>query len=161
MYDHNNWIHAPISLERTWETKLCPDCNVAWYLAVSEVNTDLASGHFQNDWLVRTSFYFWRALEIYLIENKIGVELGKIGRPKRTYKLPIYVPCEKITVKHHGRMWDPNKKWKKVKQKYQKQRCQNYYKCVKKNRFYCNYSKGLILCSVLFSYHKVKRVTNL
>ena len=32
------------------------------------------------------------------------------GRPKIASKLPIYVPCEKIKVKHYGGMWDPSKK---------------------------------------------------
>ena len=33
--EHNNWRHEPISLERTWATKFCPDRNFAWYLVVS------------------------------------------------------------------------------------------------------------------------------
>ena len=33
--NHNNWIHAPISLESTWATKFCPDRNFSWYLSVS------------------------------------------------------------------------------------------------------------------------------
>ena len=60
--DHNNWIHAPISLESTSATKLWPDCNFDWYLALSEVNTYLASGRFQNDGVVQPSLYFWIAL---------------------------------------------------------------------------------------------------
>ena len=39
--DHNNFIHAPIYLERTWATKFWPDRNFDWYLAVSEVHTAL------------------------------------------------------------------------------------------------------------------------
>ena len=46
--DHNNRRHAPMYLDNTRETKFCPDHNFVWYLAVSEVNTALASGHFQN-----------------------------------------------------------------------------------------------------------------
>ena len=30
--------------------------------------------------------------------------------PKITCKVPLYVPREKITVKHHGGMWDTSKK---------------------------------------------------
>jgi hypothetical protein len=47
--DHNNRRHAPISVERTWATKFWPDRNFAWYLAVSEVNTALADGHFRQE----------------------------------------------------------------------------------------------------------------
>ena len=155
MDNHNNWRHEPISLKKTRATKFWPDLNFAWYLAVSEVNTDLASGHFQNDGVVQPSMSFWRALEIECHENKIVFELGENGQPNITYKLTIYVPCEKITVKHHGGMWYQSKKWKNGKQKYQKQHCQNYLKCSKKTRVFCNCSKGLFLRSGCFVDHKV------
>ena len=61
---HNNMRHATFSLKRTWSNKFWPDSNFAWYLAVLEVNTDLASGHFQNDGVVQPGMYFWRVLEI-------------------------------------------------------------------------------------------------
>ena len=47
--DHNNIIHAYISIESTWATKYWPNRNFAWYLAVTEVNTALADGHFRQD----------------------------------------------------------------------------------------------------------------
>ena len=50
--DQNNPRHAKISLERTWTTNLWKNCNFAWYLAVSEVNTGLVSGNFKNDGVV-------------------------------------------------------------------------------------------------------------
>ena len=50
--DQNNRRHAQISLERKWATKFWPDHNFSSYLAVSKVNTALASGHFQNDIVV-------------------------------------------------------------------------------------------------------------
>ena len=56
--DHRNQIHVPISLEMTCTTKFCPDCNFSWYLAVSEVNTALVSGHFQNDGVMQPSLDF-------------------------------------------------------------------------------------------------------
>ena len=71
--------------------------------------------------------------------------MGNNVLPKRTYKIPIYVPCEKIKVKHHGVMWDPSQKKEKVKQKYQKQHCQKYSKCGENTRVYCKFSKGLLL----------------
>ena len=54
----NNRRHAPTSLERIWATKLWTDYNFDWYLAASEVNTYLESGHFQNDGVVQPSLYF-------------------------------------------------------------------------------------------------------
>ena len=92
--DHNNWRHVPISLERKWATKFWPDRNFSWYLSESEVNTALVSGHFQNDGVVQPSLDFGRALVIECLGNTIGVELGENGRPNRTSKIPIYVPCE-------------------------------------------------------------------
>ena len=80
---------------------------------MSEVNTALVSGHFKNDGVVQPSLDFWRAFAIECLENTIGVEFGGNGRPKRTSKLPIYVPCEQITVKQHGGMWDPRRKKEK------------------------------------------------
>ena len=56
--EHNNWRHELIYLERTWKTKLWPDCNFVWYLAVSEVNTALESGNFQNGRVVQPSMNF-------------------------------------------------------------------------------------------------------
>ena len=88
--DHNNWRHVPISLERTWVTKFWTDWKFSWYLAVSEVNIALASGHFQNDEVVQPSLNFWISLEMKWLENKIGFELGDNGRPKRIYKWPCH-----------------------------------------------------------------------
>ena len=78
------------------------------------VHRALASDHLQNGGVVQPSMDFWRALEIDFLKNTIGVELGENVIPKTTSKLPRYVPCEKITVKHHGGMWYPSfKKGKK------------------------------------------------
>ena len=90
--------------------------------------------------------YFRIDLAIECLDNTIGFELRDNGRPKIIYKLPIYVPCEKIIVKHYGGMWDPNKKKEKLKQKYLEQHCKNYSKCGKKTRVYCKCPKGLFLC---------------
>ena len=103
--DQNNRRHVPIFLERTWGTRFWLDCNFAWYLAVLEINTAPASGHFQNDGVKQPSLDIWKYLAIYCIGNTIGVEFRDNGRPKITSKLPVYVPCKKFTVKHHCGMW--------------------------------------------------------
>ena len=41
---YKNWRHVKIYLDMTLATKFWPDSNLAWYLAVSEFNTALASG---------------------------------------------------------------------------------------------------------------------
>ena len=62
LYDHKNQRHAPIYLLMTWETKFWNDHNFALHVDMSEVNTALVPGHFQNDGVVQQSLYFWRAL---------------------------------------------------------------------------------------------------
>ena len=80
------------------------------------VHRALASDHLQNGGVVQPSMDFWRALEIDFLKNTIGVELGENVIPKKPSKLPSCVPCENMTVKHHGGMWYPSfKTGKKVK----------------------------------------------
>ena len=57
-------------------TRFWPDHNFAWYLSVSEVNTDLAPGHFQNYGVVQLSLDFWRALKIEFLKNTTGLNWG-------------------------------------------------------------------------------------
>ena len=46
---YNNRQHFYISLESTSATNIGLGCNFKWYLAVKEMYTALASGHFQYD----------------------------------------------------------------------------------------------------------------
>ena len=46
--ENNNRRHAHISIERTWDTKYWPDNCFAWYLAISEVNTNYTQTYFQD-----------------------------------------------------------------------------------------------------------------
>ena len=79
------------------------------------------------------------------------MELGDNVITKIACKIPIYIPCDKFTVKHYGGMWDPiKKKRKKVKQKYQKQHCQNYFRCGKYARVYFKFYNGVLLLYVCF-----------
>ena len=81
--DHNNRFHSTISLESTWDIKSWMYCNLAWYLVVTEVNTALASGKFQNDGNVMPDLYFWRKLVIHcieiLLEQIMGILVGLYG----------------------------------------------------------------------------------
>ena len=58
--DHNNRINAIISLERTWANTIWTNRNFAWYLAVTEVNTALADGHFRKGGKLITTLHFHR-----------------------------------------------------------------------------------------------------
>ena len=73
--NHNNQRNTPISLERKWATKFWPDGNFDWYLVVSEVNTALVSGQFQNYGVVQPSMDFWRYFKIKCPDNTIGFKL--------------------------------------------------------------------------------------
>ena len=57
--DHNNRLHSDVSLDSTWYSKFWPYCNFTWYLSVMEVNTVLASGHFQNGGDIIPTLDFW------------------------------------------------------------------------------------------------------
>ena len=50
-------------------------------LSVTEVNTALASGHFQNGGDIMPTLDFWRQLVIKCMEDTIGTDPGDIGRP--------------------------------------------------------------------------------
>ena len=109
-FNHNNQRHVPIYLERTWVTKSQSDSIFAQYLAVSEVNTYLASDHFQNDGVVQPHMDFRRYLSTQCVENTSWIVLGHNGQYKISCKVPLYTPCEKNTVKHYGRMQDTSLK---------------------------------------------------
>ena len=97
--DHNNRIHAPISLKRTWSTKFWPDRNFAWYLAVTEVNTALADGHFHKGGQLIPNLQFHRKLAHDMTKNIIGVDTVDYGRPRRSACTPAIVPCTLLKVK--------------------------------------------------------------
>ena len=71
--DHNNRIHSPISIERTWAAKFCSDRKSAWYLAVTGVNTALADGHFHKGRKLIQTLKFRRKFAHEIMENSIGV----------------------------------------------------------------------------------------
>ena len=89
--DNNNRRHSPIFVERTWATKFWDDRNCAWYLATSEVNTNLERGHFIQDGKDGATIYFQRKLAHECLVNSIGVDKDNeyVGsRPLRTRIMP-------------------------------------------------------------------------
>ena len=85
--DKNNRQHLPILVERTWTDKFWEDRNCAWYLATSEVNINLAWGHFRQNGKVDATLDFWRKLSYESLVNWIGVvkDNEAVGsRPLRT-----------------------------------------------------------------------------
>ena len=106
MDDHNNRRHAFIFLERTWETNFWPDRNFDWYLEESEVNADLAMGHFQNGGVLKTNLDFRRVLAKECLENTIGLDPGDIRQPQRGCTIPYGLECQLVSVSHYCGMWD-------------------------------------------------------
>ena len=90
--DHNNQRHKPISLDRTWATKFWPTRNFAWSLAVSEFNTALASGHFQNDGVVQPSLDFGELWQYSALRIQLGlnwVEMDNLRELLKYYICPL------------------------------------------------------------------------
>ena len=104
--NHNNRRHAPISIERTWATTFWPDRNFAWYLAVTEVNTALADGHFRKGGKLIPTLQFRRKLTHEMMENNIGGDTVDSGRPRRTTRTPFIVACTILKVKKHEGSYD-------------------------------------------------------
>ena len=158
--DHNNRRHAPISIERTWATKFCPDRNFAWYLAVTEVNMALAYGHFRKGRKLIPTLQFRRKLAHEMMENNIGGDTVDYGSPRRTTFTPSIVACTLLKVKKHEGSYDRKSKIQKVKQEYQKQRCANFKTCNQWIRSFCKCSLGLFMCNGCLVEHKVEAVIN-
>ena len=106
VYDNNNRRHASISIERTWETKFCPDINFAWYLAVTEVNTALADGHFRKGGRLIPTLQFQRKIAHEMMENTIGVDTVDSGRHRRSKFTPAILACTLLNVKKHEGSYD-------------------------------------------------------
>ena len=119
--DHNNRIHAPISVESKGATKFWTDRNFAWYLALTEVNTALADGHFSKGGKLIPTLQFLIKLAHEMMYNTIGVDTVSSGRLRRSTCTPDIFPCMLLKVKNHEGSYDRKaKKTKKVKQEYQK-----------------------------------------
>ena len=78
-----NSCHTTISQERKWSNNFCTDRNFSWYLAMMEVNTALASGHFKNSGNIIPTFVFGRQLALQCMVNNIITDPGDIGMPIR------------------------------------------------------------------------------
>ena len=55
-------------------------CNFAWYLAVTEVNTAITAGHFQNGGDIMLTLDFQRQLVIQCMKNTVLIDPGYIDR---------------------------------------------------------------------------------
>ena len=113
VYEHNNIMHAPISIERTRATKLWPDRNFICYLDVTEVNTALADGHFRKGGKLIPTLHFRRKIAHKMMENTVGVDTVDYGRPGMSTCMPYIVPCGLQKVKKNEGGYD--KKAKKSK----------------------------------------------
>ena len=104
--DHNNRGHAHISIERKWATKFWTDRNFACYLAMTEVNTALADGHFCKGGKLIPTLQFLRKSVHEMMENTIGVYTVDSGRPRSSTCTPAIVPYKIQKVKNHEGSYD-------------------------------------------------------
>ena len=98
-------------VERKWATKFWEDRNSVWYLATSEMNTNLAWGHFQQDGKVDATLEFRRKLSHECLVNSIGVDKynGDVGiRPLRTYRMPKKGTQRLKTAPKYHEVWISN-----------------------------------------------------
>ena len=82
-------------------------------MAVTEVNTALAYGHFCKGGKLIPTLQFRRKLVHEMMESTIGVETLDYGRLKRSRYTPTIVPCKFHKVKNHEGSY--KKKAKKTK----------------------------------------------
>ena len=73
--NHINRRQYTISLKSKWGTNFFPGFNFAWYLNVMEVNTALASGHFQNSGNIMPTLTFWRHSAMQCMEILLGYSM--------------------------------------------------------------------------------------
>ena len=85
----------------TWATNFWPDRNFACYLAVTEVNTELADGHFRKGGRFIPTFQLRRKILHEMMENTIGVDTVNFGRPRRSTCTAAIVSCTLLKVKNH------------------------------------------------------------
>ena len=149
--DHNNRRHSPISIEKTWATKFWPDRNFAWFLAVTEVNANLARGYFGGETLPQIEFrkkLAWEMMNNALGGDAVVDEDSRMSLRKRKHQ------HELVKLKPFQGTWCAlTKKFKRVKTKYQQQRCNNWSTCKKQVRTYCKCTNGLFLCNGCFMDH--------
>ena len=91
----------------------------------------------------------------------LGGDTVDYGRPRRSTCTTSIVACTLLKVKKHEGSYDRKaKKFKKIKQEYQKQRCANFKTCNQWTRRFFKCTLGLFLCNGCFVEHKVEAVIN-
>ena len=68
-------------------------------MAVTEVNTELADGHFRKGRRLIPTLQFQKKLAHEMMENTIGVDTVDYGRPRRSTCTPTIVACTLLKVK--------------------------------------------------------------
>ena len=127
VHDNNNRRHAPISIERTWDTKYWPGRYLSWYLSVSDVIVNCARAYFQDISNALPQLGFRRIFSKELLENTIGRYWNGWGSGVGLRsRIELH---EIITKLPFTRKWISNtRRWHKVKGQYHQSRC---HKCSK------------------------------
>ena len=82
-------------------------------------------------------------------------QLNVRSRPLRTCRITKKVHAGSQQLHNIARYVFPSKKWSKVKQKYQEQRCMNYPEYKNRVRTFCICNRGVFLCNECFVEHKI------
>jgi hypothetical protein len=151
--DHNNRRHQPISIERSWATKYWPDRNFAHYIALSEVNTNLAWAYFRGEDKEHQLRFRKQLAKEMLVNSLIDTSSVAKGKAKRKRKVEHTL----VTAPLFTGSWNSSeKRWNKVAAKYQQHTC-SATRCKRQIRTYCNCDKSTFFCTDHFVEH-VKQV---
>ena len=152
--DHNNRRHGSgMSIERTWGTQYWPDRSFAWFLAVSEVNTNLARSFFLHGVGLLPQVVFRKKLAFELLLNNFDIDESAVAEhnlrsnSNKDHSL-------KVAPHYTGKWLSSKNLWNKVKSKYQKQLCAYQMTgCKNLTRLYCTCSTGLFICTSCYPKH--------
>jgi hypothetical protein len=148
--DNNHLRHVRPSIEETWRTHRWVLRVLAFFLAVSEVNTFLCFRHFV--WGKGNAIYFHafrRALSIEMMLNTYD-EDDRVedcnNEPRRSPRQTTVNNHQLTTAPLHCAKWNIRDGWiENCKNPYQQVRCST--KCGTQTRTYCSCDPGTFYCS--------------
>ena len=115
-------------VERNWATKYWPDRFHAYFLALSEINTNYLQGYLVDGVDTEPRLDFWHQLGWYMVENVLDEETEAVGvnRRRPRARRRALGDHELVTAqKYCGKCLVDENQWRRVKRPYQKQICNN------------------------------------
>ena len=146
--DNNNRRHQPISLETSWGTKFWPNRQYAFFLALSELNANLAKCRARRFDQPEAQLEYRRALAFEQMTNTIGIENLPRQVPQRACNTLI-TTHEHVRKPQYAGAWN-GREWSRIKKKYGQSQCRI---CKKRCRAYCKCNKAVTMCRDCYIVH--------